>query len=54
MGQHKHNPTAQLAGEGKLPPKKRKRGKRTIDRLLQAIFATHLQKSIGYYPGRWV
>lgn len=34
MGQHKHNPTAQLAKEGKLPPKERQMGKRELDRMI--------------------
>lgn len=37
MGQHKYNPTAQLAKEGKLPPKKSRIGKPEKRRLLQAI-----------------
>jgi hypothetical protein len=36
MGQHKHNPTAIAAKEGKLPPKPKKKGKRELDRELYA------------------
>ena len=34
MGQHKTNPTAIAAKEGKLPPKEKKLSKREIDRML--------------------
>lgn len=36
MGQHKNNPTAIAAREGKLPPKPKKTGSREADRLLMA------------------
>lgn len=36
MGQHKHNPTAIAAKEGKLPPKPKKKGKREIEREIYA------------------
>ena len=36
MGQHKHNPTAIAAKEGKLPPKPQKLSKRETDRLIYA------------------
>lgn len=36
MGQHKHNPTAIAAKEGKLPPKPEKKSKRQLDRELYA------------------
>ena len=36
MGQHKHNPTAIAAKEGKLPPKPKKMSKRERDRWLYA------------------
>lgn len=36
MGQHKTNPTAIAAKEGKLPPKPKKKSKREIDRELRA------------------
>jgi len=35
MGQHKYNPIAKLAREGKIPPKKPKMGKRESARLLK-------------------
>lgn len=39
MGQAKHNPVAQLAKEGKIPPKEEKMGKRKRDSLIRkAIF----------------
>lgn len=34
MGEHKHNPTAIAAREGKLPPKKKPISKRERDRLI--------------------
>lgn len=36
MGQHKFNPNCQLAREGKLPPKPKKKSKRERERLLYA------------------
>ena len=36
MGQHKHNPTAIAAKEGKIPPKPKRKGKRELDRELYA------------------
>lgn len=36
MGQHKTNPTAIAAKEGKIPPKPKKIGRREADRLLMA------------------
>lgn len=36
MGQHKHNPTAIAAKEGKLPPKPKKLSKRERDRQIYA------------------
>lgn len=36
MGQHKHNPTAIAAKEGKIPPKPKKIGKRELDRQIYA------------------
>ena len=35
MGQHKHNETAKLAKEGKIPPNPPRMGKRERDRMLQ-------------------
>jgi hypothetical protein len=37
MGQHKHNPTAILAKEGKISPKKHNMGKPELQRRLNAI-----------------
>ena len=36
MGQHKHNPTAIAAKEGKIQPKPKPMGKRERDRMLYA------------------
>lgn len=36
MGQHKHNPTAIAAKEGKIQPKPKPMGKRERDRMLHA------------------
>ena len=36
MGEHKYNQTAIAAKEGKLPPKKKKKDKREVDRVLYA------------------
>lgn len=36
MGQHKHNPTAIAAKEGKIHPKPKPMGKREMERLLHA------------------
>jgi hypothetical protein len=36
MGESKRNPIAQLAKQGKLPPKERKPSKREIERLMYA------------------
>ena len=37
MGQHKHNPTAQAAKSGGLPPKKRPMSKREQEAVLRAM-----------------
>lgn len=42
MGQHKHNPTAILAKEGKLPPKEPKIGKPERRRILRKMFEEQL------------
>ena len=44
MGQHKHNPNCQLAKEGKLPPKRRRKGKREAERELYAMCAGYICK----------
>lgn len=36
MGQHKTNPTAIAAKEGKIPPKPKKKGKREVEREILA------------------
>lgn len=36
MGQHKTNPTAIAAKEGKIPPKPKKKGKREVEREMLA------------------
>ena len=35
MGQHKHNPKAQAAKRGELPPKERPMGKREMEALMR-------------------
>ena len=46
MGQHKHNPTAIAAKEGKLPPKPPKKSKKERDRELQAmVWQAMMEKS---------
>lgn len=44
MGQHKHNPTAQLAKEGKLPPKPKKMSKREQEAELNRIIFSEVFK----------
>lgn len=44
MGEHKHNPTAIAAREGKLPPKKKPISKRERDRLIYV----ELHKRLGF------
>ena len=44
MGQHKHNPNCNLAKEGKLPPKQRRKGKRETKRELYALCAGYIGK----------
>ena len=46
MGQHKHNPTAILAKEGKLPPKEPKMGKPERRRFLQRLMEQELMNRI--------
>jgi len=47
MGQHKNNITAQLAKEGKLPPKPAKMGKKELDRWIEKKVYDILCKGIG-------
>lgn len=50
MGQHKHNPTAIAAKEGKLPPKPPRKSKRQMEReIMGAIDAWMLAKT-GFSP----
>ena len=42
MGQHKHNPNCQLAKEGKLPPKQKRKGKCEMERSLYAMCAGYI------------
>lgn len=46
MGQHKHNPICQLAKEGKLPTKRRRKGKRETERELYAMCAGYIGKRL--------
>lgn len=46
MGQHKHNPTAQLAKEGKLPPKEPQMSKRESERIMMARVQNYLFRRI--------
>ena len=47
MGQHKSNPTVQLAKEGKLPPKKEKLTKREMERRMQAMINSYFFTKTG-------
>lgn len=59
MGQHKTNPVAIAAKEGKLPPKEKNRmSKRQAERLLmlemeRRLFPTELQKYFRIYREIW-
>lgn len=44
MGQHKHNPTAIAAREGKLPPKPQKMSKKELERELRGMLWAELAK----------
>ena len=46
MGQHKTNPTAILAKEGKLPPKQKGMSKSEQIALVHKLFQKHLIQSI--------
>ena len=50
MGQHKYNPTAQLAKEGKIPPKKPKIGKREKERFIKEAVFDYLRKKYPSLP----
>ena len=47
MGQHKSNPTAQLAKEGKLPPKKEPLSKREMERRMHDAVEKYLIEKTG-------
>lgn len=49
MGQHKHNPNCQLAKEGKLPKKKKKRDKRAVEREIMAAVEAEFCRRTGIY-----
>ena len=44
MGQHKHNPTAIAAKEGKLPPKQQKKSKAELERELEGMIWSEMIK----------
>lgn len=52
MGQHKYNPTAIAAKEGKIPPKTKKKrlSKRQSEWLMQKMIENELRKRIGIAP----
>ena len=51
MGQHKYNPTAILAKEGKILPKQKpKLSKRQSEWLMQKMIENALRKKIGIAP----
>jgi len=50
MGQHKYNPTAIAAKEGKLPPKEKKLSKRERDILLHNAVENAMRKVVGVAP----
>lgn len=50
MGQHKYNPTAIAAKEGKLPPKPKQLRKREHDLLLYESIENVMRKRVGYAP----
>ena len=51
MGQHKYNPTAIAAKEGKIPPKqKSKLSKRQREWMMQKLIENELRKRIGLAP----
>ena len=52
MGQHKYNPTAIAAKEGKIPPKVKKKrlSKRQSEWLMQKMIENELRKRIGIAP----
>lgn len=47
MGEHKYNPTAIAAREGKLPPKKQKMSKRETERELRRLVFVEVHKRLG-------
>lgn len=51
MGQHKHNPVAQAAARGELPPKPKPVGKAESRRMLATIMARAMLAKAGLAPG---
>lgn len=49
MGQHKYNPTAQAAKEGKLPPKPEKISKREQERQIYRLIRKITSLRGGFY-----
>jgi hypothetical protein len=50
MGQHKSNPTAQLAKEGKIPPKPRPMSKAELDMIMRLRIRGLLKEKTGIDP----
>lgn len=50
MGQHKYNPTAIAAKEGKLSPKEKKMSKRERDIFLHNAVENAMRKVVGVAP----
>lgn len=50
MGQHKYNPTAIAAKEGRLPPKPQKKSKRQQDIELYNAVENAMRKVVGVAP----
>lgn len=46
LGAHKHNVTAQLAKEGKLPPKPARMSKKEMERLLMSEVYSQIMKRL--------
>lgn len=50
MGQHKYNPTAIAAKEGRIPPKPRKPSKAERDRAAYRALMKAIKKCVFHYP----
>lgn len=50
MGQHKHNPTALAAREGKLPPKPKRPSKREREAMAYMAVENAVRKYVGVAP----